>query len=384
MWMSLGAIGVVLLAWVLALTVSGDPDQGTPSPAPTLVPTPEQGTLLIQTRNADDVGVDNLVAVAGGDHPGAQLLVPSRLLVDVAGSGQQTLGRTTRLLDPSAAQTVLQRMLAVRIDGTLTLSRLALAGMVDFVGGVTVSSGEALVQVDPRTGVESILVPAGTHHLNGTQAADYALAWPEGGSEAVRLERYSDVMTSTIGALPESQLQVEQMLTSLGGSASTTTSTSQVASLLLQLRAAINADDQQVEVLPTAGGTPLTLVRVDLAQANPMVATLFPDAVVAGSAPAVRVPGRVLVVEGSADGVRMPGARDAVAGAGFVFLNAGNAATLSSDPTRILIPDGTSAAREVGARLAEALDVPDSAVAVSDSLRGVANAQVVLGADFEP
>ncbi len=385
MWMTLGAIGVVLLAWVLALTVTAEDPGGTPSAPPSAGPTGAQGTLLIQARNSEDVGVDNMLIAAGGDRPGAQLLVPSRLLVDVSGSGQQTLGRTTRLLDVRAGQNALQRMLAVRIDGTLTLSRLALAGMVDFVGGVTVTSQEPLVQVDPRTGVESVLVPAGTHHLSGTQAADYALAWPESGSETVRLERYSDVMTATIGALPDSPLQVEQMLTSLGGSASTTTSTSQVAAVLLQLRAAIQADDQQVQVLPTAGGKALSLVRVDLAKANPVAATLFPDAVMPGSPPSSRTPpGRVLVYEGLAEGVRMPGARDAVVGSGFVFLNAGNAATLTSGATKVLIPDGTSAARSVGARLAEALGVPGTAVSVSDSLREVADAAVVLGADFEP
>ena len=48
-----------------------------------------------------------VVAAVGTDLPPAQLLVPSRLIVDVPGAGQQTLGQSARMLDRSASQDAL-------------------------------------------------------------------------------------------------------------------------------------------------------------------------------------------------------------------------------------------------------------------------------------
>lgn len=382
MWGALAVIGAVLIGW-LAVSMLDGAGPADPQPSPTASAFAEQETLLIQVRNDSDFGADNLVAGVGGQLPVAQLLVPSRLIVDVPGAGQQTLGHSARLLDRSASQDALGDLLALRIDGTLSLARLALAGMVDFVGGITITVDEEIVQTDEETGEEVVLVPEGTVHLDGTQAAAYALAWLPEEPEAARMARYSTVMTATISALPDDQLRVEQMLTSLGGSARTTTTTSQVAAFLIEMRRGILAGGQQVRVLPTSeiesGGT-LQVVRVDLAAADAMLQTLLPQAVLTGAQSSPRV----LVQNGVGTPGLGAGARDKLVGAGMVYINGGNAEQFGQELTAVVVADESAEALALGEDVAEALGVPATAVQVAGSGQNVADAVVVLGADFEP
>ena len=381
MWILLGLLGVVLLAW-LGLSVVGSGDEAAPQPTASATENPQQQTLLIQVRNDANLGADNLVAGVGGDLPSTQVLVPSRLIVDVPGAGQQTLGQSARLIDRSASQDALSDLLALRIDGTLSLSRLALAAMVDYVGGITVTVDEPITQTDPKTGAETVVVPAGQQRLNGTQAAAYALAWLPEEPEASRLARYSAVLTETIKALPDDQVRVEQMLTSLGSSARTTASTADVARFLLTLRAGALAGSQQVRVLPTTdieSGSDLTVVRADLPAAEQLLSSVLPTAKLDESARP-----RVLVQ----NGVGTPGlgadARDKIVGAGMVFINGGNAESFGHEQTQVIISDDTAQARALGEQVAGALGVPKTAVAVADEGQNVADVVVVLGSDFTP
>ncbi len=382
MWILLAVLGIGLLAWVLVLTL-GDDATTAPSPTPSPTAPPQQDTLLIQVRNDDEFGADNLIAGVGAGLPPAQVLVPSRLIVDVAGAGQQTLGQSARLLDRTASQDALGDLLALRIDATLSLNRLALAGMVDFVGGITVTVDQPITEVDEQTGVETVLVPEGTQTLDGTQAAAFALAWLPGEPEAARLARYSTVMTETIRGLPDDALRIEQMLTSLGGSARTTAPTAAVADVLRDLRNATAAGGQQVRLLPTSdvdSGAGLALVRVDLAAADSVLRGLLPTAML----DAEQARPRVLVQNGVGTPGLGAGARDRLVAAGMVYINGGNAEQFGQASTQVLVPDGSVESRALGARVAEALGVPASAVAVASEGQNVADVVVVLGADFEP
>ena len=382
MWTLLAVIGVALVAW-LVVSVARPDEVATPTPSASASESPEQRTLLIQVRNDSDLGANNLVAGIGADLPATQVLVPSRLIVDVPGAGQQTLGQSARLIDRSASQDALSDLLALRVDGTLALSRLALAGMVDFVGGITVTVDRPITQTDEATGAETVVVPAGQQTLNGTQAAAYALAWLPDEPEASRLARYSAVMSETIEALPDDQVRIEQMLTSLGSSASTTTSTADVARFLLDLRSGITAGSQQVRVLPTTdieSGSDLAVVRADLPAAEELLASVLPTAQLDDE----QARPRVLVQ----NGIGTPGlgadARDKLVGAGMVFINGGNAESFGHEQTQVIIPDTSTQARTLGTEVAEALGVPQSAVVVADEGQNVADVVVVLGADFQP
>ena len=382
MWAFLAVLVAALLGWVL-VTIQTSGSGGTTDPAPAPSAVAQQETLLIQARNDADLGVDNMVAGVGGGLPAAQLLVPSRLIVDVPGAGQQTLGASARLLDRSASQDALSDLLALRIDGTLSLGRLALAGMVDYVGGITVDVDQPITEVDEETGVETVVVPSGTQTLDGNQAATYALTWLPDEPEAARLARYSQVMTATISGLPDDALRIEQMLTSLGGSARTTTASATVAQFLLQMRQSILDGGQQARVLPTTdieAGEALPVVRADLVAAEGVINSLLPQAVLTGAESNPRV-----LVQ---NGVGTPGlgasARDRLVGSGMVYINGGNADQFDQDQTLVIVADATTESVTLGESVAEALGVPPTSVQIAEDGQNVADVVVILGADFEP
>lgn len=320
-----------------------------------------------------------VVGVDGG-LPAAQVLVASQLLVDLPASGPQTLARTARSVNRSASQDALRDLLSLRVDGTLSLARLALAGMVDFVGGITVDVDVTITATDEQTGQKVVVVPAGAQQLDGTAAASYALAWLPGEPESARLDRYSQVMTATVAALPANGLRIEQMLTSLGGSARTTTSTSQVARFLLRMRAGVLAGDQRVQVLATQQPGPgeLTLVRLDLPAADAQLAELLPTALLGADGKP-----RVLLRDGVGEPGLVSAARGALVEAGLVALNDGNATTLGRESTTVVVPPGADGA-DLGVEIARALGLPATAISPSASGTEGADAVVVLGSDFEP
>lgn len=426
-------LAVVVALTVVALLVDARRDDD-PEPGPTASASASsvQRTLLIQARNDDELGVDNVIFGVGGGLSTAELLVPSRLVVEPVGSGPETLADTARALNRSTSQTVLGELFAARIDTTLSLGRLALAGMVDFVGGIDVQVNTAITSVDPQTGQRVVVVAAGQQHLAGTQAAAYALAWPTGEPETARLERYSQVMTRTIAALPDDQLRIEQMLSSLGGSARTTSSRTQVASMLLALRPALAADSQVSGVLPTVGGTeptvtaspsptqtePATPAETATSNATPAetaTPTASPTATaaatppnVAGAEPGLRLV-RIRLPEASRlvsrllsgalldpqdvrprvlvrDGVGMAGvstqARLRISDAGMVSIEGGATEPLGRTETRIDVGSGADSA-ELGERIADALGLPDTAVRPDQNVVEGSEATVVLGSDFE-
>lgn len=383
MWALLAVVGIALVVWTILSVRSPDPREPVAQPTPTPTAFAEQQTLLIQVRNDAELGADNMVAGVGGDLPAAQLMVPSQLIVDVPGAGQQTLAQSARLLDRSASQDALSDLLALRIDGTLSLGRLALAGMVDFVGGITLDVDTPVTVTDEATGTETVLVPAGTQTLDGTQAAAYALTWLPDEPEAARMARYSQVMTATVAALPEDALRIQEMLTSLGGSARTTTTTSAVAQFLLQMRAGILAGGQQVRVLPTTdieAGEALAVVRVDLPAAEAVLTSLLPQAMLSN----VESSPRVLVQNGAGTPGLGASARDRLVGAGMVYINGGNAEQFGLEETLVIVADASTESLALGAEVAQALGVPATAVQVAEDGQNVADVVVILGADFAP
>jgi hypothetical protein len=190
-------------------------------------------------------------------------------------------------------------------------------------------------------------------------------------------------MTATISGLPDDALRIEQMLTSLGGSARTTTASATVAQFLLQMRQSILDGGQQVRVLPTTdieAGEALAVVRVDLVAAKGVIDSLLPQAVLTGAESNPRV-----LVQ---NGVGTPGlgasARDRLVGAGMVYINGGNADQFDQDQTLVIVADATTESVTLGESVAEALGVPPTSVQIAEDGQNVADVVVILGADFEP
>jgi len=93
---------------------------------------------------------------------------------------------------------------------------------------------------------------------------------------------------------------------------------------------------------------------------------------------------RVLVENGVGTPGLVEQARSKLVTAGFRFVNGGNAADFTGEPSSVIIPDGTESRVRQGQRVAAALGLPASSIATSDRGQTVADVIVILGSDFAP
>jgi hypothetical protein len=66
----------------------------------------------------------------------------------------------------------------------------------------------------------------------------------------------------------------------------------------------------------------------------------------------------------------------------MVFVGGGNANRFGQERSLVVVPDDTSASRERGAQVAQALGLPADAVRLASQGQSVADVVVVLGKDF--
>jgi hypothetical protein len=283
---AVGALMIVLAFGAVALVRS----EGAPAPAPS--PGPESGvrTLLLQVlddqgyaRGNVVIGVDTDAVESGSD----LLAVPASLLVSL-GDDSVTLGTTAQSSDTLAAVTAVEESLRLRIDAGLTLDRLALAGLVDGVGGVWVELDRPVLLPAIGTGERRRVLGPGQVSLDGIAAADYAVLRLPGEGEEERTERLLDVLGKTLARLPVTQQQIRQVLTSLGSLAPSTVPTDELAPLLLTVRTDSTRDRVRMKVLPVdviRGG--VRPAAVGTAEGDALVQELFPTARIAVGAPGV-------------------------------------------------------------------------------------------------
>lgn len=384
-WILLGVVSAIAaVAGVLTsvlLRSSEPPAPPGPTPTTTQTQAPVQRTLLLQVRDDDLIGVDNVILGEGGGPDRAVFLYAQPgLLVDVAGAGTTTLGETARLPDTLASVDAMTDLLGIRIDGGLTLDRLAFAGLVDAVGGVPVDVRREIVVTGEDDEVV-MTIPVGARTLDGIEASWYVTTLMPGEREQARIRRFSDVLVKVVAELPDSPERMRQLLTSLGALARSTVPTDDLIAILLGLRDEVLRERAVQETLPA---TPLrrggeTTFLLDQRAAQAMVTELLPEAVLApGEGERVRV----LVQNG--DGTPGLGAvaRDRLVEAGFAFVSGGNAQQFGYPKTLVLIPVNDEASRARGLAVAEALGVPANSLRIAASGQTVADVLVVLGADF--
>ena len=379
----LAVVGVALVvlgagAWLL-LGRGGDD-----TPVETTSGPPEQDTLLMQVTGSDGTAAASaLTGVTPSEDTGAVILVPSRLLVDVAGTGDIPFGETVTLAEPSAPAQAVTDLLGVRVDDSWVLDEAALAALVDAVGGV-----QAAVDVDVvRTegdGSETVVVRAGNQKLSGASAAAYATYLAEGEPEQARLARYDDVLGGLLDALPDDQAGVVAALGKAGDGSRSTLDPVGLATRLLQLKTAAASQDLVSDVLPvteidTGAGDPS--YGIEPGQVAAMMRSRFPGALQRDAGGEVL---RVLVENGVGTPGLVEQARTKLVDDGFRFINGGNAASFDNEESAVIIPDGTEQSVSRGERVAKSLGLPTTSVVPSDRGQTVADVIVILGKDFAP
>jgi hypothetical protein len=307
------------------------------------------------------------------DDATAGLLVPSRLLVDVAGGGRVPLAEAAALGAGAPGKAVADA-LDLRVDGTWVLARDDLAGLVDSVGGV-------VVDVDTEVRADEVAVAAGPgQRLTGTQAVAFSATLGEQEAEAGRLARFDQVLAGLLRGLPVTGGEVQTVLTR-AGAADSTLPAGDLSSLLAAAAEHARAGTYGASVLPvteiSAGGDEV-LYGLDADAAADVVRSRFAEARRQGAGEAPRV-----LVQ---NGVGTPGladrARDRLVAAGFRFVGGGNASTLGRQESAVLVPRDGRDQRELATAVAEALGLPETAIAVGREAPTTADVVVVLGADF--
>jgi hypothetical protein len=328
---------------------------------------------------ADGGQLTGVSLLAAGDGDAQQVLVPSRLLLDVPGAGRMPVAQS---LAPgaSAPGAAIADALEIRVAGTWVLDTGSLARLVDGVGGVSVD-----VDVDvPETSAEgaALIASAGAdQRLSGAQAAAYAQLLVDGEPEAARLARQERVVTALLAALPADPAQRRAMIVPLPGAPKGAVLAS-VLTVTGDLREAASRDALASTVVPVRDidtGGPVTAYGLDSAAATSMV-----QARLAGAAIAVPPGGRLRVLVQNGDGAPGLGdsARSKLVAAGLKYLGGGNVDGFGVKESVVLLPDASSASRAQGLAVTRALGLRDSALRISDNAPTVADVVVVLGHDF--
>jgi hypothetical protein len=341
-------------------------------------------TMLVQVTGADGVAASNaLTGATASEQTGSVVLVPSRLLVDVAGTGNLPFGETATLPEPSAPSQALTDLLGVRIDDSWVLTQEGLAELVDAVGGVQAAVDVDVVVPDGEGG-ETVVARAGSQQLGGEAAAAYATYLAEGEPEQARLARFDDVLSGLLAALPDDRAGLVAALEKAGDGSRSTLDAAALATRLDAMRDAAQAESLVSDVLPVTEidtGSSVPSYGIDSGQVAATMRALFPGALQKDAGGEVL---RVLVENGVGTPGLVEKARARLVDDGFRFVNGGNAADFGFEQSAVIIPDGTEQNIRRGQRVAASLGLPDSAVTTSDRGQTVADVIVILGRDFTP
>ncbi|MEP6760432.1 MAG: LCP family protein [Sporichthyaceae bacterium] len=344
----------------------------------------KQRTLLIQVAGPDGTAkASALVGVRTDELRAAAVLVPSRLIVDVPGSGSIAFGETLGLPDHDAPAKALTDLIGVTVDGSWVLTQAGFAALVDKVGGVPAEVDVDVVTKDAR-GAEQVVVRAGSQHLAGAAAAAYATYAAPEEPEQARLARFYDVLDGVLRGLPDQAREIEGTLTSLKAGASSTLSPSPLAQIIAAAHEVGKKGDLLSDVLPVnaiTSGSGEESYGVNAQQAAALMEARFGPSLVKDTAGG---PVRVLVQNGVGTPGLVDKARTKLVKAGFRFVNGNNASEFGHKQSTVLIADSAPASVERGAAVAAALGLPADTIEVSGQGQTVAEVIVVLGRDFKP
>ncbi len=350
-------LAVVVAAMALVIRNSG---AGQPLVDPVAPPDqrlPDHPTLLLQVR---DDGLTNVNNVLMGLEPqvdrGSSLYLPQNLAVDLVAGRDETLG-VTGFKPISEAAPLVAAQTGIQVDNTFVLDRLAFAGLVDSVGGITLDIAEPLVIMD-RWGAIVDVIPLGQRTLDGPQAASYALYLAPDRPESERLARFQAVWEAVLAQLPSNPDQMRAILASLGALSRSTNTLASLADFLAVAGEDFREGEWASQNLPTRPGAygALPLEWVAPAAATQTALDLFSTAVLKPDEPPIRV----RVEQSGGVQAEMDAVRAQLVDAGFSFVWAGPGDVREASQVVVAQP----ALIDVGEDAAAAVGLEASAVVV--------------------
>ena len=230
----IAAVFLVALGLVLALAPApGESEEPVASPT---VPEPvTQETMLLQV-SLERVRLATLLTAIGGDpEQGIVMSLPADLLVS-EGPAYTPLLDANLSINRSQSAIAVGNTLGLRVEGGWRMERKALAGLIDGIGGITISVPEA-VELTDTAGQLVLSLPAGESLLLGPEASWYVMGQIPGedvvnGQQA----RFQEVILAAILALPDDADTVAAILTSLGSLSDPLRGIAAVSEYLLEFR----------------------------------------------------------------------------------------------------------------------------------------------------
>ena len=239
--LAIAAVFLVALGLVLALAPApGEPP--VPDASPTAPEPITQETMLLQV-SLERVRLATLLT-AIGDEPdqGLVMSLPADMLVS-EGPAYTPLLDANLSLNRAQSAIAVGNTLGLRVENSWRMERKALAGLIDSVGGITVSAAEP-VEFSDSTGQAVLSLPAGESLLLGPQASWYVMGEIPGEDVVnAQQERFREVILAAIVALPDDVDSVAAILTSLGALSDPLNGIASVSEYLLELREQLLADN---------------------------------------------------------------------------------------------------------------------------------------------
>jgi hypothetical protein len=342
-------------------------------------------TVLLQIQGPDRTALGSaLLAQDPAAKHGVEVLLPSRMITDVCGVGQQDFGNILALPGgiTNSEQAATSLLRGVRVNGSWILTAAQLATLVNAVRGITVDVDTNVVR---RTtdGGGVVLIPPGTQRLNGTEAAEYATYSASGTEQAaVQLRRLQLVFDAVAQALPKSPTAIAAIVRTLGSSAQSTLGANALATFLAGF-----ASDYPNGVFPSvlpyttieSGGSPSYSPDNTSTGIPALVASQLAKSVPAGAGAAEPT---VFLQNGTGDIGLVPSACPKLAARHLQYAGGGNAAQF--DPTAPSVIQIRSINDvPLGDQVAAALGLPTSDLVRSDNDEQIADVIVTLGSDYK-
>jgi len=264
---------------------------------------------------------------------------------------------------------------ATRADATLIIQRIALAGLIDAVGGIDITSdGDYPVSKGPGP---ILYVTKGTWHVDGTRAAGYAVLAQPGDTPAKHNARVNQVLLATLHQLPADANRLDEVLLALGALARTTMPMTDVARFIIDVNshslfARLTKYSVPTESSDLAVGTQGPWRRTAITRANALAGQGLVNLSV-DSDPAELV---VSVRSGYPDGRLV--LRDALAGGGMTFLDGGSIAT----PKVTVVQVAPNVSAQQLADVLKALGLTNPTVVRDSALSSFTDVQITLGLDY--
>lgn len=328
--------------------------------------------LLVTDRSAAS-GTGSAKTVAG---TGAAVLISSKMAVNTTGFGLQPFGGDMAQSVPAAGKETIADTFGVSIDGVWRMDEITFAGLIDEIGGISLTANVAVPAVTAIPKAAAIPVGPATK-LTGGQAVAYATYVPRGEAPGLQSARFGQVVAGLLSALPTDPTAITSYLNHLGIVDDPSLPESKLSPILAALAAEQQANAFSAKVLPvrTDGSNEL-----DVQAATPIVSSVLGGALKAQSAGQVS---RVLVEDATGStGMRSEAVRSAaqakLANSGYTFIDGSTAAWRGTSVVEV----GSDAQKDAAVEIAKTLGLQAINVQVVSGMNTFADVTVILGADW--